>query len=111
MAELADAVDSKSTAPKGRASSSLAPGITNLNTYGFLVKEVNGGRVAIVPVLSRSFAGGVEIRRAASLRSCLLTIFSGSKINGIFLPLNPNSTHSGEPTPPKFPTPVSPEHP
>ncbi len=30
MAELADAVDSKSTAPKGRASSSLAPGITVL---------------------------------------------------------------------------------
>ena len=33
MAELADAVDSKSTAPKGRASSSLAPGInTNVSS-------------------------------------------------------------------------------
>ena len=74
MAELADAVDSKSTAPKGRASSSLAPGITKSHIYVFFTEAMEGESGAIVPVLCISFAGGVEIRRAASLRSCSLTM-------------------------------------
>src|SRR6266849_10047878 len=74
MAELADAVDSKSTAPQRRASSSLAPGITKSHIYGFLTEAVGVESTAIVPGLSRSFAKGAEMRRAASLRSCSLTI-------------------------------------
>ncbi len=74
MAELADAEDSKSSAPKGRASSSLAPGIIKSHTYGFLTEAVEVESTAIVPVLCISFAGRLEMRRAASLKSCSLTM-------------------------------------